>query len=167
MITEFQGEAKFLSNMYDLDTPIEINREGEVLPVVGDGGTVFLAETAEQAYQAAKFRGPELRELVVGIADGVRAKRVARFVLKEGPGLLVPDWEEKKVEVMKLIVGAKFSNNPDLAERLVATGTQVIQEGNTWGDEFWGVCPPVEGKGRNMLGVLLMDLRLQLASESG
>jgi hypothetical protein len=42
---------------------------------------------------------------------------------------------------------------------LISTGdTQLIEE-NTWGDTFWGVC---NGIGKNMLGIILMDVRRAL-----
>ena len=31
-----------------------------------------------------------------------------------------------------------------------------LVEGNTWNDTLWGVC---EGKGRNILGIILMEIR--------
>ena len=40
-----------------------------------------------------------------------------------------------------------------------AGGYAILVEGNSWGDEFWGVC---EGRGENRLGCLLMDVRSDL-----
>ena len=69
-----------------------------------------------------------------------------------------PDWEQVKVEKMVEAVFLKFTKNPDLAKRLIATGHVELIEGNTWGDEFWGR-HIVTGKGENMLGRILMALR--------
>ena len=57
---------------------------------------------------------------------------------------------------------AKFTQNPELAEKLLATGEQELVEGNNWNDTFWGMC---RGKGKNMLGNILMKIREELASE--
>ena len=54
---------------------------------------------------------------------------------------------------------AKFTQNPDLAKKLLATGDALLIEGNTWNDRYWGVC---RGKGENRLGILLMLVREDL-----
>ena len=42
---------------------------------------------------------------------------------------------------------------------LLDTGDLYIEETNSWGDTFWGVC---EGKGQNVLGNILMGIRTDL-----
>ena len=66
------------------------------------------------------------------------------------------DWNDIRVKVMYLILKAKFGQNPDLLEKLLATGDTYLMEGNTWHDTFWGVC---NGHGENWLGRLLMQVR--------
>jgi hypothetical protein len=46
-----------------------------------------------------------------------------------------------------------------MAQRLIQTGDAYLIEGNTWGDQYWGVC---DGQGLNSLGLLLMETRLVL-----
>ena len=46
--------------------------------------------------------------------------------------------------------------------RLLETGDVYLEETNTWGDVFWGVC---NGKGENMLGQVLMLIRDELKAE--
>ena len=60
---------------------------------------------------------------------------------------------------MKEIIRRKFSQHPDLADKLVATGQKELQEGNNWGDTFWGIS---NGKGQNNLGIILMEVREEL-----
>lgn len=48
------------------------------------------------------------------------------------------------------------SPGTELGEKLLATGVVNIEEGNSWGDTFWGVC---EGHGENHLGKLIMEQR--------
>ena len=61
---------------------------------------------------------------------------------------------------MERILRVKFSS-PDLKEKLLSTGDRYLVEGNSWGDVYWGVCG---GKGINMLGKLLMQIREELRS---
>ena len=67
--------------------------------------------------------------------------------------------EEVKDKVMYEIVLAKFTQNPDLKEKLLATGDEHLEEGNTWGDTIWGT---VDGVGENRLGKILMRVRDEL-----
>ncbi len=64
---------------------------------------------------------------------------------------------------MKEVLWAKFSQNPELAKKLVATGDRVLEETNWWGDRIWGVH---EGQGKNLLGLQLMEIRARLAKDS-
>jgi hypothetical protein len=45
---------------------------------------------------------------------------------------------------------------------LLDTGNKVLKETNTWGDTYWGIS---NGKGKNMLGRLLMKLRKEIKEE--
>jgi predicted NAD-dependent protein-ADP-ribosyltransferase YbiA (DUF1768 family) len=63
---------------------------------------------------------------------------------------------------MEELVRRKFAD-PELAEKLLATGDEELVEGNTWNDRFWGVC---RGEGRNELGKILMRVRAELRVQS-
>lgn len=66
-----------------------------------------------------------------------------------------------KLGVMEEIIRAKFVQNPDLRQKLVDTGDLELMEGNYWHDTFWGVdCK--SGKGKNHLGIILMQIRTEL-----
>lgn len=54
---------------------------------------------------------------------------------------------------------AKFSQNEELKIKLLATGDEHLEEGNTWGDRIWGT---VNSKGQNHLGKILMRVREEL-----
>lgn len=68
------------------------------------------------------------------------------------------DWEEIKEEVIKEGLYAKFSQNPDLREKLLNTGDAILHE-NSPRDKYWGV------RGQDRLGKLLMELREKLKEE--
>ena len=59
-------------------------------------------------------------------------------------------------------IRATFSQNEDLKEKLLDTGNEHLEEGNTWGDKIWGT---VNGKGQNNLGKILMMVREELRKE--
>lgn len=106
--------------------------------------------TAEHAFQCQKVLNKDNRELVLMQATAAQAKLKANE-LKDHP-----NWSDVKVDIMKEILIAKFSSNEFLKTKLVGTGEALLEEGNTWGDTFWGT---VDGKGQNMLGKLLMEVR--------
>lgn len=70
-----------------------------------------------------------------------------------------PDWEQIKIGIMSALVLKKFEDNKELANKLLDTGDKVLEEGNNWGDTFWGT---VNGQGQNMLGKILMTVRLTI-----
>ncbi len=140
MIHEFQGEYRWLSNFW----PVDITYEGLEYPSV------------EHAYQAAKFLDVNIREMFTYGSPG-RAKRLTRQ--KGLASQMRNDWDSVKVQVMTDLISLKFQPGSPLADKLISTGNAHIQEGNTWGDTFWGVC---KGKGSNNLGLILMRLRKHL-----
>jgi ribA/ribD-fused uncharacterized protein len=135
-IKTFKGNNFFLSNFY-------------VAPVVYQG---IRFENNEAAFQAAKC--PERMRDFCGL-NPQAAKRLGRRVE------LRPDWESVKYDVMYQVCKAKFTQNPNLLERLLATGDAELVEGNTWGDQVWGVC---KGVGENHLGKTLMRIRAELGN---
>jgi predicted NAD-dependent protein-ADP-ribosyltransferase YbiA (DUF1768 family) len=53
----------------------------------------------------------------------------------------------------------KFTHDAKLRQKLLATGDAILEEGNDWGDQVWGV---VNGVGKNRLGKILMKVREEL-----
>lgn len=139
-ILAFEGEFAFLSNFH----PSVVAYKGFVFP------------TVEHAYQAAKNPSTEnLRTFAVEIQTPGQAKKSGRLeTVRE-------DWEQVKVGVMHQLLQEKFKI-PELREKLLATGNRWLEEGNWWGDRFWGVSPVGSGQGRNKLGELLMMVRASL-----
>lgn len=134
-IRTFRGDYAFLSNFYEC-------------PVVYDR---LEFRNAEAAFQAAKCEDANERQKFIGL-NAVQAKRLGRRVR------LRPGWDNIKLRVMIDIVEAKF-RNPDLREKLLATGDAELIEGNDWGDRYWGVTENGNGKGKNYLGKILMSVR--------
>ena len=53
----------------------------------------------------------------------------------------------------------KFRVGTELGYKLINTGKVKLIEGNNWRDDYWGV---YNGKGKNVLGKLLMEIRNDL-----
>ena len=139
MIDNFDGDYRFLSNFYI--SPMKID--------LGYLGT-WSCQNVEEVYQASKAARRDQVIWVLQSASAGIAKRRGREIEKRD------DWEQIKDGVMTMLVNEKFDQNPDLAEKLIATGDQELVEGNTWNDRYWGVC---KGKGLNKLGKILMAKR--------
>jgi ribA/ribD-fused uncharacterized protein len=138
-IQSFTMEYSFLSNFY----PCLIEFEGDIY------------STLEHAYQAAKTHDPDERRKIREEERTGKAKRRGQRVTKR------EDWEQIKVKVMRELLKKKFEN-PQLQKLLLDTYPHELIEGNTWKDTFWGV---YQGHGKNMLGVLLMQIRSELRGE--
>ena len=65
------------------------------------------------------------------------------------------DWEDQRIKIMIELLLQKFGTK-EMLTKLQETGDKELIEGNSWGDTLWGVS---EGKGRNILGIILMDIR--------
>jgi predicted NAD-dependent protein-ADP-ribosyltransferase YbiA (DUF1768 family) len=131
-ILQFRGEYKFLSNFY----PVDIEYEG------------ILYSSTEHAYQACKTTNENTR-IIVSKMTTKCAKSFGKTIKYRD------DWADVRVPLMKNLLMLKFQKE-ELKQKLLATGDVFIVEGNDWGDTFWGVC---NGRGHNMLGVLLMYVR--------
>lgn len=140
LIDCFDGDYAFLSNFYNA-------------PVIFNG---IKFKNSEAAFQAQKCVNREDCAKFADLEAG-KAKRLGRRIE------LRPDWEDVKLVIMYQIVFAKFSQNPELAEKLKNTGYAYLIEGNYWNDRYWGVC---NGEGENHLGLILMHVRETLRCES-
>lgn len=141
-IGPFKGEYRFLSNFYEQSFTM--------------GTTTF--PTAEHAFQAMKaVDQPEIFEEIVYAQDAKAAKR-------KGKKPDLPDnWSQKKKYVMTDVVTAKFSQNEVLRDNLLSTSNETLVELNHWGDTYWGA-KKSNGRGKNMLGIILMSVRDTLRS---
>jgi len=146
MIDSFSGDYAFLSNFYPSPIPVPID-ETEL--------TFYNAPTIEHYFQYMKTLSDEEGHEILAASTPGEAKRLGR------KAQLRPDWEEVKVQVMRDALRLKF-NTPQMKSKLLSTGDHFLVEGNHWNDTFWGVC---NGKGRNMLGFLLMEIREELKNE--
>lgn len=138
-ITSFLGKYGFLSNFYPSPkTP----------------------PTLEHHYHAAKVLSDGWRDRILNAVTPGEAKRTGRIAP------LRKDWEQVKDQVMLDLVRLKFSD-PGLRQLLLDTGSVELFEGNTWHDNYWGVCrcgwcDKLKADGQNKLGEILMQVRSEL-----
>ncbi len=133
----FQGEYRFLSNFYLC--PVEI--EGISYP------------SSEHAYQALKTDDQKDRQRIAGLSTPGQAKRAGALISIPRDN---PTWDSRRYKIMCRVVRAKFVQNPYLRKLLLDTGNGDLEEGNSWGDRYWG---KVNGVGKNKLGKILMKIR--------
>lgn len=141
---EFKGEKRFLSNMYPCSIVVD--------------GLQYLS--SENYYMSQKFvtTNKELAETLRTVTP-VESKKIAQVYSKE----VRKDWPSIKVDVMRQALYAKFNQNKDLQEKLLATGDEHLEERNDWNDTFWGTYKNV---GQNKLGLLLMEVRKNLKASA-
>lgn len=138
-IMSFRGEYSFLSNFY----------EGKVFTYKG-----LKFNNTEAPFHAEKCwsRAKEFEMI-----RPLQSKRLGRRVLMR------KDWEQIKDRVMYDVCYAKFTQDPVLKAKLLATGNRELVEGNTHGDRCWGMtCSNGVWIGENRLGKVLMKLREDL-----
>lgn len=137
-IGSFRGKYYFLSNFF----PAEVTYNG------------LTYQNNEAAFQAQKTYSKEERIEFTTLEPRDAKRRGRRVRLRK-------DWEQVKDRIMEEIVRAKFSQNEELKEQLLATGDAQLVEGNRWNDRYWGV-DIRSGVGENHLGKILMKVRSEL-----
>jgi hypothetical protein len=136
-------EYGFLSNF----APYPIDLDGKRWP------------TSEHYFQAHKFAG-------IDYAEAIRIEKSPLAAAKMRRSRVHPvrsDWEDARVEIMRRAVRSKFEQYAELKSLLLATGAAEIIE-HTENDSYWG--DGGNGSGKNLLGVILMQVREELRRAS-
>ena len=115
--------------------------------------------TAEHAYQAGKARKEAVRKWILSAPTPSLVAMAAHGLYTWD---IVPNWSKIKFDRMREVLRAKYTQHEDLRTLLLSTGEARLVEScrtdnpvnRTWGE--------VKGKGLNMLGVLLMEIRTEL-----
>jgi ribA/ribD-fused uncharacterized protein len=143
MIEKFVGKYRFLSNFYE--SRFVVN------------GVEY--KSVEHFYQSMKCVDVKESEMIRLSETPGKAKRLGKRCK------IHSNWNSIKLQVMEIGLRAKFTQNPDLLALLLSTGVEILQEGNTWGDTFWGV--DLRNKeGENHLGKPLMSLREEFSTKN-
>lgn len=146
----------FLSNLYPCVVEFE-HWDPDVAP------RPAYYPTAEHAYQVGKPRSVAIRNWIF---DSPHPSLVARAGHALYPWEVVPDWSRIKVPRMRAILRVKFAPGREFAKALLQTGEARIVERGTVSNavnRYWG---EVNGRGHNVLGTLLMEIRAELRGAS-
>jgi len=130
-------------------------------PILFEGVTY---PTSEHAYQAGKARKLEVKNWILAAPSPALVAMAAHGLYQWD---IAPDWSRTKFDRMRAVLWAKFSQHPDLADLLLSTRDARLVETATVDNavnRLWGEIP-VKG-GRNMLGVILMEVREKLKRRS-
>lgn len=118
--------------------------------------------TAEHAFHAGKTLDQNLRQQIADASTWREAKAMGRKLKLRTSR---EEWDNTdRHQVMGEVLATKFSI-PSFRDRLIATGTALLIEGNTHHDQDWGCCrcPQHAGRpGANLLGKALMRQRTAL-----
>lgn len=115
--------------------------------------------TAEHAYQAGKARKEAVRDWILSAPSPSLVAMAAHGLYTWD---IAPNWSKTKFQRMKGVLLAKYSQHEDLKQLLLGTGSARLVESATVDNavnRLWG---EVNGIGKNMLGVLLMEVREEL-----
>lgn len=134
-IKGFRGDYEYLSNMYLLDVAIEYNG--------------LLYKSSENAYQSSKFDDISMKIDIQSMTP-----KQSKNYAKKNKHLIISNWNNIRLNVMREVVFKKFLYNIELQKMLVGIGDAYIEETNNWNDTFYGVC---DGVGENNLGIILMQ----------
>jgi len=111
--------------------------------------------TSEHYFQAMKFLDEANREEV----RTAKTPRIAADMGRDRKRPLRKDWESVKDDIMRQAVRAKFTQHEELKKLLLETGDAKLVE-HTANDSYWG--DGGDGSGKNMLGIILMQVRTEL-----
>ena len=111
--------------------------------------------TGEHAYQFGKFKDENTREWAMKAPKPHLLSILAHGLFSWD---IVKNWSKIKVDRMYNVLKAKFSDI-ELRQKLLDTGNSLLIEDSKT-DPFWGIGKT--GKGKNMLGKLLMKVREEI-----
>ncbi len=111
-------------------------------------------KTVEHWYQANKCEDQRDFERICALDKPGDAKIRGSIIRARG------DWEDIKEYVMLDGLRAKFTQYPALKKLLLETGDAKLHEDSP-SDTYWGYA---KGKGKDRLGILLMQMREELKS---
>ena len=138
MKTILVTEHPFLSN--DYYQPIEYDQQS--YPAITN------------AFMASKFANKSLRHEIAKMSQTNAVKRTLNY------RVTTPDWYNRAYDIMYDLLVIKF-NDPEMRRQLLDTGDDQIIYDNLIHDNDFGCCccKKCNGKGKNLLGKYLMQIR--------
>ena len=120
--------------------------------------------------KAILFQDYQTAEKILSTDDVAEIKALCRIVQHFDEEI----WREKREKIVHKGVLQKFLQNPELAEKLLETGEQMIAECAVK-DKIWGIGLSMgdeerfcvdKWKGQNLLGQILMQVRAEISVQS-
>ncbi|KAI6171212.1 DUF1768 domain-containing protein [Aphelenchoides bicaudatus] len=128
-----------------------------------DGNKFYSSEQYFMYLKALQFSDNESAQKLLSERDPPKCKAIGRSVKNFDESV----WNRESYEAMVKAIRAKFSQNQDLKEYLLATGTAILVEASPY-DRIWGIGMaesdeninnPNKWNGQNLLGKALMQVR--------
>jgi ribA/ribD-fused uncharacterized protein len=135
-----------------------------------DGKTYATAEHYMMAEKARLFMDFDMEQKILDSSDPSTAKAMGRKVRNFNNDI----WNQKCFDIVVKGNTAKFTQNVELKNVLVATGNQILAEASPL-DTIWGIGlsenseeakNPLLWKGKNLLGFALMKVREAVSSNT-
>ncbi|KAK7115551.1 hypothetical protein V1264_001395 [Littorina saxatilis] len=135
-----------------------------------NGVTYNCAEQYMMHQKAVLFKDAAMAKQIMATDDPVQQKRLGRKVQNFNKDR----WAQRSLEVVKEASLAKFSQNPDLLQTLLATHPRTMVEAAPR-DRLWGIGmgaskpkarDPTQWRGRNLLGKILTQVREELRAHN-
>ena len=142
ILTFTTEDTRWLSNM----AYVNIEYNGLIYP------------STENFYQAMKYKSQLTRNLISTLKPH-EAKKYSRNNLMTNE-----KFEERKLDIMLYAQRKKYSQEP-FKSKLLSTGDCLLEEGNLWGDKFWGVDIKTR-EGENHLGKIIMRVREEMNNDN-
>ena len=151
--------GSFLSNFY-MEDGLEMYHKGTYFP---SSEHIFMSIKAEA------FDDKEIMKELTKVSTPMEAKKLGRKV----KGFDEEIWRIRRKEAMLVALWAKFSQNKELMDALLATEDKMLVEASPY-DKIWGIglhstddraLDPNNWLGVNLLGTCLMEIREHLKVE--
>lgn len=131
-----------------------------------DGTTYNCCEQFMMAKKALLFGDLETQAKIMATTSPKEQKKLGREVANFD----ARRWDQHKFAIVWMANFLKFSQHPDLKERLLNTGSKILAEASPV-DLIWGIgfaakddaaLDPSQWRGQNLLGEVLMSVRVAL-----
>jgi len=111
--------------------------------------------SVEHYFQSEKFLSEAIKIKILNAPSPTIAKETAKSNSKHKRD----DWEQIRLGIMYRAIYFKFTQHRELRQKLISSRPHKLIE-NSQDDDYWG-CGN-NGKGKNVMGELLMKLRTEL-----
>ena len=124
----------------------------------------------EHAFNAQKNEDDDFKDLFtqgketyIGDLPNLAKKTGNKTNMKKMKKSFIKEWDKKQLEIMEDILRVYYDSNPDLKQKLINTGSNILIYKGVGVDSFWGV--DKNDKGENNHGKILMKLREEFSSK--